>query len=440
VRGLIIDNFTMTGVVLQEQGGNMIAGNYIGVDPSGAQARPNGTGGVLVRTGLQDNTIGGTTAVDRNVNLATSSSSAVYLDQALNNRILGNYVGTDVTGTFRLGPPSSGWVDAYEGSGNTIGGTALRAGNLLAGGVSVTGTSQIIQGNLVGTDSSGTHTLGFGGQISANGADHLIGGTAPDARNLVAGSVYLNNTTGVVVQGNFIGTDITGSNMLGGFLSLSGSGNLIGGTTTGARNVIAGSNDDLGGGPAAVEIGGDHNRVEGNFIGTDVTGTIALRNTGGGVAVDSIFGGPDHDNIIGGTEPGAGNLISGNGGGTLDRPGVRVSGTHNFVEGNFIGTDVTGTRALGNQGPGVALGSAVFGGGSDNVVGGTESGARNIISGNRSRDSYHYTGVAIFINGNRVEGNYMGTDVTGIVALPNDYGVSVGGTDNTIRDRQYRHW
>ena len=90
------------------------------------------------------------------------------------------------------------------------------------------------------------------------------------------------------------------------------------------------------------------NTVAGNFIGTDATGTVALGNSGfGTVAVSGVS-----DNHIGGATPADRNLISGNGGSFA----VLLSGasaSSNFVQGNYIGVDVTGTAALANIGVGV---------------------------------------------------------------------------------------
>src|SRR5262249_45768207 len=118
--------------------------------------------------------------------------------------------------------------------------------------------------------------------------------------------------------------------------------------------------------------------------------------------------------------------------------GVEISGDGNVVAGNFIGTEVTGSAALGNDGPGVAIEDAA----SNNTVGGSATGARNVISGN--------TGHGIQFNppraGNVVQGNFVGTDVGGTpdrgntldgVNVINTSQVTIGGTaagaDNLIR-------
>ena len=103
-----------------------------------------------------------------------------------------------------------------------------------------------------------------------------------------------------------------------------------------------------GNGGAGIYIGSNGNSVQGNLIGTDITGTISLGNS-----ADGIFIGSAQNNIVGGTKFGARNLISGN-----TYSGVVISGSNaieNVVMGNFIGTDATGTINLGNGAEGVAI-------------------------------------------------------------------------------------
>ncbi|MEO6811103.1 MAG: DUF11 domain-containing protein, partial [Isosphaeraceae bacterium] len=159
------------------------------------------------------------------------------------------------------------------------------------------------------------------------------------------------------------------------------------------------------------------NLVQGNFIGTDLTGTKDLGNLGSGIYASAP------DNTIGGATPGAGNVISGN-----DKYGVIISGSYatgNLVQGNFIGTDLTGTKDLGN------LGSGVFVIAPGNTIGGATAGARNIISGNLS------AGILISglnATGNLVQGNFIGTDASGALPLPNQgFGVELGaGASNNL--------
>jgi hypothetical protein len=305
----------------------------------------------------------------------------------------------------------------------------------------------VVEGNYIGTNVTGEAALPNSTQASALGAgvfvlgsaDNRIGGTATGAGNLIAGnanygvSIDGSGATGNLVQGNFIGTDATGTQNLGnafnGVLLINGaSGNLIGGTSVGARNLISGNGfsgvaiagyDDNQG---LVHVATVNNTVEGNLIGTDVTGTHAVGNAEGGVFIDDA-----DNNLIGGTTPGSRNVISGND----SFAGVYIAqsfpgggGNGNLIEGNSIGTDVTGA-ALGNLAPGV-----VVEGGRKNVIGGTAAGAGNVIA-------FNTIGVLIFnspypfatgptsgnaILSNEIYGNAgLGIDLGGSGAmLPND--------------------
>jgi parallel beta-helix repeat protein len=248
-------------------------------------------------------------------------------------------------------------------------------------GIDVCTNGNVIGGNFIGTNPAGTAALpngagGNGGIIfgfCGTPSTCTIGGTTPDARNLISGNigsgVGLGNGSGNTVQGNLIGTDVTGTLALPNGLGVGsgGSNDLIGGTTVAARNILSGNGRgiDLG--------GGSNNTLQGNFIGTDVTGTIALSNPNVGVNTQGT------NNLIGGltVTPGAppGNLISGNNGGS----GVILfssSAQGNLIEGNIIGADITGTQPLGNFPGGIQIN------GPDNAVGGTDPDARNIIAFN----------------------------------------------------------
>ena len=162
--------------------------------------------------------------------------------------------------------------------------------------------------------------------------------------------------------------------------------------------------------------GGTGNQVQGNVIGTDVSGNSALGNSFNGVDINN-----SSSNTIGGATAGAGNLISGNGGVGINMIGGSCT---NSVQGNLIGTNAAGTAALPNIG-GVAINTAS----NNNTIGGTTTSARNIISGNAG------TGIGIFAGStmaNTVQGNYIGTDLTGTVAIGNNEGLVIGGSNNLI--------
>ncbi len=162
-----------------------------------------------------------------------------------------------------------------------------------------------------------------------------------------------------------------------------------------------------------IDLGAGGDTILGNFIGTDVTGKVALGNGVSGLGVFSS------NNTIGGTSPSDRNLISGNGLDGIDF--TNGAATANLVEGDFIGTDVTGSHKLGNARHGVVISSVTDSGspsGSYNTIGGSVSGAGNLISGNGDY------GVVVFgpyggATGNVLQGNLIGTDASGELNLGN---------------------
>jgi hypothetical protein len=169
--------------------------------------------------------------------------------------------------------------------------------------------------------------------------------------------------------------------------------NLVGGTAAEARNLISGNRGD-----GVVISNRRGTQVEGNYIGTDVTGTMAVANGGNGVLIAFAA----TDNMVGGTSAGAGNLISGNqrnGISIGQPPGSGSDVTGNLVQGNRIGTDVTGTNPLGNGLNGVLVVSARAHG---NIVGGEAPGAGNTIAFNGGDGVLVDTGTGDAILGNAI--------------------------------------
>src|SRR5262245_59560905 len=263
-------------------------------------------------------------------------------------------------------------------------------------GIDVCTDNNVIKGNFIGTNSLGTVALpngsgGNGGVIlgfCGTFSNNTIGGTTPDARNLISGNIgagvfMAGGSTGNTVQGNFIGTDVSGNVALGNTgagISNDGCNAIIGGITLVARNLISANN-------RGIALGDESNNlVQGNFIGTNRNGTVALPNPNEGI---SINGGSN--NVVGGliTTPGAppGNLISGNGGIGLDI--FTSSASDTLVQGNIIGADISGTQPLGNSGPGINIA------GHDSTVGGSATDARNIIAFNGSQCDVDSAGVVV---------------------------------------------
>ena len=201
------------------------------------------------------------------------------------------------------------------------------------------------------------------------------------------------------IWGNYIGTNAAGTDTVPnrtGIYIEHGSFNLIGGGEAEFRNVISGNLQD-----GIFLLGTAHgNQIVGNFIGTDATGTKDLGNGGMGILTYNEV----YENIIGGTQQGEKNIISGN-----DNSGIRISGERNEIFGNYFGTDVTGTKAIGNEWAGLEIW-----GGSFNLVGGINPGEANLISGNVAVGiGFHDT------DNNQVVGNFIGSQAGGTGSLGN---------------------
>jgi len=247
--------------------------------------------------------------------------------------------------------------------------------------VQVNGATGTISGSFLGTDASGTtaHSNFFGVEVEGTGAVQ-IGGLLPAQRNVISGNngsqigfgCWFGGGSGSTITGNFIGPTASGvaapagaaaGNITGVGLCFSVTGVTIGGPTDTARNVISG-NEFIG-----VNVSNSFSGftvtdivIQGNFLGTDVTGTLPLPN-GMGIRINT--GGNDViDNVI------SGNL----GDGVLSESGQPNDG--GLIRGNRIGTDVTGTLPLPNAGWGVH----VLAGGLQ--IGGTGAGEANLVAFN----------------------------------------------------------
>jgi titin len=193
---------------------------------------------------------------------------------------------------------------------------------------------------------------------------NTIGGTSPAARNVISGNAHsgiaLSPSTGgqagATIVGNDIGIDATGSRALangtgitvGGFRGASSA--TIGGPSAVMRNVISGNS--VAGIAISTDQGAASAIIEGNYVGTDAMGLHALGN---GVGIAQHEG----QTTIGGSTAGTGNVVSGNTGDGIAISGDALIHSNATVQGNLVGTDATGSGALGNGGQGVDIGAYV---------------------------------------------------------------------------------
>jgi hypothetical protein len=377
IRGLAINGFQQNGIHLSGGSGDVVAGDFLGTDPTGMTAVPNQGSGVLIDAATRA-TIGGTTAAARDIVSGNTNQDIYFINNARGNVVQGDWVGLSAAGNATL--PTDGAGVSFEGANkNTVGGLTAAAGNVIAGptfdGIAIDSSSGVVvQGNLIGTDSTGTIALGSGAGVFigyGNASNDVIGGSRPGAGNVISGNasdgVLISQQvgSGIVIQGNWIGTDITGTVALpngGSGVHIQSDGVTVGGAgrnvgpTLGARNVISGN---LGNG--IFLDGGSFNLVQGNLIGT----TAAGKPMGNGS--DGVFEGFASDNTVGGTAAGAGNVIAYNG-----HNGVTV-GYYAFD--SSAGDSILSNSIFGNAALGIDLGDD---GVTPNVPGGVPGAPNNL--------------------------------------------------------------
>ncbi|MBU1720661.1 MAG: hypothetical protein KKA07_16470, partial [Bacteroidetes bacterium] len=223
--------------------------------------------------------------------------------------------------------------------------------------------------------------------------------------------IFGGSTTACIIEGNYVGTNYNASDSASCNIGIEVMGgahnNTVGGTTVAARNIVSG-NGHIG----IRVVDANHNLIIGNYVGIDRTGTFAVPNYDG----VSIEGNAPY-NQVGGYTTAERNVVSGN-----IAYGVPVFGAgaeHNLIVGNYLGTDCTGSFAVPNT-----YGVLFDDGAAHNVVGGSGQEARNILSGNSAYGVFLYN---LGTHANIVKGNFIGTDYTGFLAVPNANGITVDG-------------
>ena len=418
VKGLMIINFDGSGIVIDGADSILIESNYIGTD--GITELENVGDGVFISNSI-NNVIGGASA--GNV-ISGNQDSGVFLSTGSgSNTIAGNSIGTNSAGDVAIGNGSSGVEVGNGSSNNSIGGDGLAGeGNYISGneehGVYIHGIgtdNNVVSGNRIGTNAAGSdplENLKAGVRLESDAKGTIIGGNTAGDRNIISGNVadgiYLGSTDENVISGNYIGLDVSGTEAIangddGVEITGGSSNNTIGGTTAAERNIISGNRDD------GVQINGsgtELNVVSGNYIGTNESGTAAVGNGSNAVHIRLSAS----SNTVGTDESGGGNLLSGN-----FKSGVLISGdtsSDNAILGNTIGLASDGSSTVDNRRYGVYVLDAP----NTTIGGSTSSAERNVISGNR------FSGISISgVNAIKtvVSGNYIGTDTAGTAAVAN---------------------
>ncbi len=276
VRGLIITRFPGDGIRIQAGADNItVAGNWIGTDGSGLTTLGNGDGIELRGAGA---TIGGTDVGDRNViNHNGNEGINITGAGATGNKVLGNYIGLEPDGSSGAGNTDVGIAVLSGATGNTIGGPTVSERNVISRnfeGIEINSANNVVQGNYIGTDATGTLNRGNrsddGVEIQTGGNNNLIGGTAAGAGNLIA----FNQLHGVSLKAG------TGNAVLGNQIHSNGQM----GIDIGNNGVSANNGSTAGGLPnlgmdypvfTSVSLGGTTLHVEG-YVGTSVTRIAAV--------------------------------------------------------------------------------------------------------------------------------------------------------------------
>ena len=479
--------------------GNIIRGNTIGLNAAGAAAVANTLNGISLN-GVSGTTIGGTLGGAGNVIAGNSANGIIAGAGTASTVIQGNRIGTDAAGTASL--PNGGHGVSLNGNGTTVGGTAAGAANIIA------------NNGMVGVRvNAGTGHAIVSNSIFANanlGIDLSVAGVTPnDLADADTGPNNLQNFPVLTaVPGGVTGTlnSIPVSTFTVQFFGNSScdpSGNGEGQTFLGSTSVTTDSNGNgaiplfataAGTIVTATAISSQSDTSEFSACVTVLTGpasfTVSNTNDSGAGSLrqailnanasvgtfDTItfnIGGPgpfriapasplptitDSVSIDGTTQPGFANVplieldgvgaggtsnglwLTANGNvvrglvinrfgtnGALNAAGgagIVVESNGNSIQGNFIGTDITGTQARPNRMDGLSIDHA------SNLIGGATPSARNVISGN-GRHGILVTGANGA--GNTVLGNYVGVDATGVLDLGNGVdGVNISSQNNTI--------
>lgn len=344
---------------------NSINGNFIGTTVDGLGTgdplnnRANGQGIEIRGAGATGNTIGGTAAAQRNVigGSLYLMGSISLLSGAQSNTISGNFIGVNKNGTGVIGNTQIGVL--FTGAvSNTLGGSSSSARNIISGAsiaqvavmplffssLQLSSTTNTIQGNFIGLDSSGNNSLSepisLGVYVtSSNGltiSNNVISGLAWGINAIT--STFVATFTNFPRQNYTISANIIGLNASG----TAAVPNQVGGmylqgleTSTVSNNTISANNGD---GILIVQdvIG---NIFKGNLIGLDPTGIIAFPNLGDGIRIGNVSKVNPNGNIFGGPNDADRNIIASNEGNGVE---IKSGAFNNTLNNNYIGTSITG--------------------------------------------------------------------------------------------------
>ncbi len=399
----VISGNTWQGIYFDNVDNSFVYGNYVGTnvagtgDVNGSSSNTAQVGLVLVN-GSSGNQVGSAAAGARNV-FSGNNHYGIEIQNSTsqNNTIAGNYIGTDATGLAAVGNTNGGFSFWGSGTGNVLSGNVISGNGNVGVMVGNGAASSTIQGNIIGLGVNGSTVVGnvgTGVYVAGASSNTLIGTNADGSNdsaevNTISGNsdgvvVSDSGTTGTLIYGNYIGTDVSGlsarGNTFDGVRIQSGAiVNYVGGAGTSRRNIIAANGQD------GVQIDGeasDINYIQNNWIGLAADGVTVLGNGGDGIY---ISGGADNT-VIGGI--GLGNVIVG-----ARTAGIEIDGasTGTSILGNLIGINAAGTVIQGSGEDGILLEN----GAASTTIGGTTAGQGNTIVDSGRLNATFQSGIAV---------------------------------------------
>jgi len=292
-----------------------------------------------------------TGSVVRGLNIQRCGTDGMQILSGSGYKILGNFIGTDQTGTLDRGNGEGIFLSGADDV--TIGGSKKGEGNVISGNDNpgiyfYSGNRMHVYGNKIGTDVTGLVALPNNGNGvgMADGTGHRIGGSKPGQGNLISGNssnaIIINGVEDTIIAGNLLGTDITGKAALpnnDGIVALDSTAR-IGGRKVGERNIISGNSSH------GLEISDAAAlQIIGNYIGVARDGKTALGNASNGIDAANVTA-----TLQIGAKKGGGNVISANG--LAGIKFLNVEGAQ--IVGNRIGVNAKG-KPMGNLEDGMRL-------------------------------------------------------------------------------------
>ncbi|MBC7488157.1 MAG: T9SS type A sorting domain-containing protein [Cytophagaceae bacterium] len=428
-----------------------ITGNKVGVNAAGTAIVANTQMGI--RVNASPNTIIGGSALGQANTVSGSGQDGIRIEGASDDvSILGNFIGTNSSGTAVIANALNG-INIINSNRPIVGGVVAGESNVISGNGDVglrfeNSSNASVRGNFIGTNNSGTAVIpnnhGIYGGTSGGGAtaNVTIGGNTAAARNIISGNnikgiYFQNGCNDLVIEGNYIGTDVNGV----GSAAIFGNGDdgififgsclrpRIGGTTAGQRNVMSGngrlwpSASTPNGTGINIQNGVNNAVITGNYIGIAADGT-ARGNKENGI---TLFNGCDNA-LIGGSTATTRNIVSNN-----PFQGINIQSCNApVVIGNYCGTDIAGTGIMGNGSSGILL---LFS--TNAIIGTTATGEGNVLSNNGQLGLHIIGGFGHIVYNNMIGVANDGTTARGnkngnVYILGLSGGGANAGSNNTI--------